>query len=81
MPPVPFPELFATSELDSATRAAIDAVLAAKRDASERDRIALPPVLAALFKENERLVSEVQIPKLKSGKLDALDEIFRTLLS
>ncbi len=81
MPPVPFPELFATSELDSATRAAIDAVLAAKRDASERDRIALPPVLEALFKENECLVSEVQIPKLKSGKLDALDEIFRTLLS
>lgn len=81
MPPVPLPELFATSELDSATRAAIDAVLAAKRDASERDRIALPPVLEALFKENECLVSEVQIPKLKSGKLDALDEIFRTLLS
>ena len=80
MPPVPFPELFAASDLDSATREAIDAVLAAKRDASERDRIALPPVLASLFKENEHLITTSVFPKREHTGVDELDEIFRITL-
>ena len=81
MPPVPFPELFAASDLDSATREAIDAVLAAKRDASECDRITLPPVLASLFKENESCIPEVQFLKRESEEIDALDELFRFVLA
>ena len=79
MPPVPFPELFAASELDSATRQAIDAVLNAKRDASERDRITLPPVLDALFTKNERLVTTALLPKRDHADVDELDEIFRII--
>lgn len=79
MPPVPFPELFAASNLDSAPSEAIDAVLAAKRDASERDRIALPPVLDALFTENERLVPTAVFPNRDHADVDELDEIFRII--
>ena len=81
MPPVPFPELFAASDLDSATRAAIDAVLAAKRDASERDRIALPPVLDALFKENERGIPDAPFPKQNTVGMASLDAILRAIVS
>ncbi len=77
MPPVPFPELFAASHLDSVARAAIDDILAAKRDASERDRIVLPPALATLFAENERLVPEAVFPKRERGEFDELDDILR----
>lgn len=62
MPPVPFPTLFAESDLAPAVRDTISAVLAAKRDASERDRIALPPALSALFLENESLVHAAKFP-------------------
>ena len=77
MPPVPFPELFAASDLDSATREAIDAVLAAKRDASERDRIALPPVLAELFKKNEDLVPAAVFPQQGQQEIEVLNGILR----
>ena len=80
MPPVPFPELFAASDLDSATREAIDAVLAAKRDASERDRIPLPPVLTSLFKENENLVPAVQFGENHRSDIHKLDQILQESL-
>ena len=77
MPPVPFPELFAASDLDPAARAAVEDVLAAKRDASERDRTALPPVLASLFAENESIVPAAQFPKREQPGIDLLDAILR----
>lgn len=77
MPPVPFPELFDASDLAPDVRMAIDDILAAKRDASERDRTALPPVLDALFKENESLVTTAVFPKREHADVDELDEIFR----
>lgn len=81
MPPVPFPDLFAASDLDSATREAIDAVLSAKRDASERDRIALPPVVAILFEKNEHLVPIAEFPAREQADVDELDEFFRIVLT
>ena len=75
MPPVPFPELFAESDLAPDARAAIDDILAAKRDASERDRTTLPPVLSALFAENESLVPAAAFPKQERGNLSELNEI------
>ena len=80
MPPVPFPELFDASDQDPATRAAVEDVLAAKRDASERDRTALPPVLASLFAENETLVPAAQFPQRERGNLSELDEILKAIL-
>ncbi len=80
MPPVPFPELFASSDLDSSTREAIDAVLAAKRGASERDRIALPPVLASLFMENEHIVPAAQFGENHRSDIDKLDHILQESL-
>ncbi len=80
MPPVPFPELFAASHLDSVARAAIDDILAAKRDASERDRTALTPVLASLFAENESLVLAAEFPKKEKADLGQLDAILRLLI-
>ena len=80
MPPVPFPELCAASDLDPATRAAVEDVLAAKRDASERDRTALPSILASLFAENESVVPTADYPKRDRGGLEALDAILRTIL-
>ena len=80
MPPVPFPELFPASDLDPDVRAAIDDILAAKRDASERDRIVLPPAFATLFAENERLVSTAVFPNREHADVDELDEIFRIIL-
>ncbi|MBR1836376.1 MAG: nucleotidyltransferase domain-containing protein [Kiritimatiellae bacterium] len=77
MPPVPFPELFAASDLDPAARTAIDAVLAAKRDASERDRIPLPSALAALFAENESLVPAAAFPDKEKPATEDLDDILR----
>ena len=81
MPPVPFPELFAASDLDSATREAIDGVLTAKRDASERDRIALPPVLAMFFEKNELLVPVAEFPARDQADVNELDEFFRIVLT
>ncbi len=81
MPPVPFPELFPASHLDSVAREAIDTVLAAKRDASERDRIALPPVLEALFKENERGIPDAPFPKQNTIGMASLDAILRAIVS
>ncbi len=69
MPPVPFPELFAASDLDSATREAIDAVLAAKRGASECDRIALPPVLAC---SSRRTSTSSPKSNSRNGKVKSL---------
>ena len=77
MPPVPFTELFAVSVLDSATRETVSDVLAVKRDASERDRIALPSVLATLFAENERLVSTATFPEKERPSDKELDKLFR----
>ena len=80
MPPVPFPELFAASDLDAATREAIDGILAAKRDASECDRIALPPVLAELFKKNEDLVLAAVFSARDQADVNKLDGFFRNTL-
>ena len=80
MPPVPFPELFAVSDPDPATRGTVEDILATKRDASERDRTALPPVLASLFAENESVLPAAQFPKRERGGLEALDTILRTIL-
>ena len=80
MPPVPFPDLFAASDLNSATREAIDAVLAAKCAASERDRIALPPVLGSLFKENEHIVPAAQFGENHRSDIDKLDHILQESL-
>lgn len=77
MPPVPFPELFAASDLAPAARTAIDAVLAAKRDASERDRIPLPSALASLFAENETLVPSAAFPGKEKAETENLDAILR----
>ena len=76
-----FPNHFAASDLDSATREAIDAVLAAKRDASECDRIALPPVLASLFKENEKCIPAAEFPTREHADAAELDSILRKSLS
>lgn len=81
MPPVPFPELFVASDLDDAARAAIEDVLTAKRDASERDRTLLPPDLASLFKENESLVPAAQFPKRERAELEELDAVLQSILS
>ena len=82
MPPVPFPELFDASDLDPAVRAAIDDILAAKRDASERDRTTLPSILSALFAENESLIPAEEFPKreLETAGTNALDDILRTIV-
>ena len=77
MPPVPFSALFAASDLAPAPRATIEDVLAVKRDASEQDRTALPPILASLFAENESLVPAAEFPKRERGELGELDEILR----
>ena len=81
MPPVPFPELFAASDLAPDVQTAIDGILAAKRDASERDRTALPLVLSVLFAENESLVPAAEPPKreLETTGTNALDDILRTM--
>ena len=42
MPPVPFPELFDASDLAPDARAGVNDILSAKRNASERDRVASP---------------------------------------
>jgi predicted nucleotidyltransferase len=81
MPPVPFPELFAASHLDSVAREAIDAVLTAKRDASERDRITLSPILAMFFEKNEHLVPIARFPARGQADVDELDEFFRIVLT
>jgi len=80
MPPVPFPELFAASDLDPATHAAVEDVLAAKRDASERDRTAIPAILASLFEKNESIVPAAEFPKRERGELGELDVILRSSL-
>ena len=80
MPPVPFPELFAASDLDPAVRASIDDIIAAKREASERDRIALPPVLSALFAENESLVPAAEFPKREHMGSDEVDTNLKKLV-
>lgn len=80
MPPVPFPELFAASDLAPATRAAVEDVLAAKRDASERDRTALPAILASLFEKNESIVPTAEFPKRERGELGELDKILKAIL-
>lgn len=77
MPPVPFLELFAASDLDSATREAFDAVLASKSTASESVRIPLPPLLATLFAENEHLVPAAIFPEKERPDNRKLDELFR----
>ena len=56
------------------------AVLAAKRDASESDRIALPPILTALFAENERLLPTAEFPYKGQPDLSALDLLFQEAL-
>lgn len=81
MPPVPFPELFAASDLDSATREAIAAVLAAKSAALEGDGIALPSVLSTLFTENERLVPVAVFPERERPDNRELDELFQETLN
>ncbi len=80
MPPVPFPDLFAASDIDFSAHEAIDTVLAAKRDASERDRTPLPPVLAILFEKNEHLVSIAEFPAREQADVDELDEFFRSIV-
>ena len=81
MPPVPFPELFAASDLDPDARAAIDDILAAKRDASERDRTTLPPLLSALFAENEAIVPVAASLKKGNSNVEVLDELLQLILS
>ena len=80
MPPVPFPELFAASDLASDARAAISDILAAKRDASERDLVPLPSVLAGIFAENESLVPSASFPQLDDKPFADLDIVFRKSL-
>ena len=55
-------------------------VIAAKRDASEQDRTALPPILASLFAENESIVPNAEFPKRERGELGELDEILKAIL-
>ena len=80
MPPVPFPELFASSDLPPAVRDALAAVLAAKQSASERDRIALPIDLGDLFAENERLVPAAAFPKRTRPDCGELNTLFRQIV-
>lgn len=80
MPPVPFPELFAASDLVSDVRDAISDILAAKRTASERDRITLPAVLADIFTENESLVHGAQCREKNRSDMDKLDRILQETL-
>ena len=80
MPPVPFPELFAASDLDPAARAAVEDVLVAKRDASERDCIAMPLVLSELFENNENLVPEAEFPKRERARLEGLNELLKDIV-
>ena len=81
MPPVPFPELLAASDLAPDARSAIGNILAAKRIASERERIALPPVLSALFAENESIVPAAAFPKRTRGEFEELDALLRRYLA
>ncbi len=80
MPPVPFPELFAASDLAPTTRAAVEDVLAAKRDASERDCIAMPLVLSELFENNENLVPEAEFPKRERARPEDLNELLKDIV-
>ena len=81
MPPVPFPELFAASDLDPAVRASIDDIIAAKRDASERHRTTLPSILSALFAENEAIVPVAASLKKGNSNVEILDELLQLILS
>lgn len=81
MPPVPFPELFAASDLDPDAREAINDILAAKRDASERDRTTLPSILSALFAENEAIVPVAASLKKGNSNVEVLDELLQLILS
>lgn len=81
MPPVPFPELFAASDLNPAMRDAVDAVLVAKCEASERDCIALPSVLSAVFAENESIVPAAAFPRRDNSNVAVLDDVLQSSLS
>ena len=81
MPPVPFPELFAASDLDPDARASIDVIIAAKCAASERDRTTLPSILSALFAENEAIVPVAASLKKGNSNVKVLDELLQLILS
>ena len=77
MPPVPFPELFDASDLAPDARAGVNDILSAKRNASECDRVALPPILSALFAENESIVPAAEFPMRTHGRVNELDVFFQ----
>ena len=77
---MPFPELFAASDLAPDAREAIKDILAAKRDASERDRTTLPSILSALFAENECVIPATVFPKREKGTIENLNLLLQTFL-
>ena len=81
MPPVPFPEIFDASDLAPDVRSAVDDILSAKRNASERDRVALPPILSALFAENESIVPAAEFPKRERTGNTCLNALFQSILN